>query len=120
VVSAASEAEGKRSLEPRSSRSAWAKLETLRKKEKEGKRKEKRREGKRKEGRREEGREKGKKGGKKEVLYVRSRGIGTCSSAFLPPYVAVWKFFFFSVLGSELRAFTLSHFTSPIFCDRVF
>jgi hypothetical protein len=29
-------------------------------------------------------------------------------------------FYFFAVLRLELRAFTLSHFTSPIFCDRVF
>jgi hypothetical protein len=26
----------------------------------------------------------------------------------------------FVVLGLELRAFTLSHSTSPIFCDRIF
>jgi hypothetical protein len=26
----------------------------------------------------------------------------------------------FEVLGLELRAFTLSHSSSPIFCDRVF
>jgi hypothetical protein len=29
-------------------------------------------------------------------------------------------FFFLAVLGLELRAFTLSHSISPIFCDRVF
>jgi hypothetical protein len=30
------------------------------------------------------------------------------------------KFIYFAVLGLELGAFTLSHSTSPIFCDRVF
>jgi hypothetical protein len=29
-------------------------------------------------------------------------------------------FFFFAVFGLELRAYTSSHSTSPIFCDRVF
>jgi hypothetical protein len=35
----------------------------------------------------------------------------------LKPYdpAILWVFFFFSVQGLELRAFTLSHHTSPIF-----
>jgi hypothetical protein len=34
--------------------------------------------------------------------------------------ITQWIFFFFAVLRLQLRAFTLSHSTSPIFCDRVF
>jgi hypothetical protein len=33
--------------------------------------------------------------------------------------VDIYLFIYFAVLGLELRAFTFSHNTSPIFCDRV-
>jgi hypothetical protein len=97
VVSAASEAEGKRSLEPRSSRSAWAKLETLRKKEKEGKRKEKRREGKRKEGRKEGGRKRERKERREERSFVcevkRHRYLQFCLFASLCCSLEIFFFF---------------------------
>jgi hypothetical protein len=38
-----------------------------------------------------------------------------------PFKVGPWKvWFFLAVMGLKLRAFPLSHSTSPIFCDRVF
>jgi hypothetical protein len=36
---------------------------------------------------------------------------------FLPSWPRSYLFFFFLVLGLELRAYTLSHSTSPFFCD---
>jgi hypothetical protein len=40
--------------------------------------------------------------------------------ARLPFQILFIYLFIFAILGLELRAFTLSHSTSPIFCDRVF
>jgi hypothetical protein len=44
--------------------------------------------------------------------------IAMCKLVLLPH--SHLFFFLFAVLGLELRAFPLSHSTSPIFCDRVF
>jgi hypothetical protein len=44
----------------------------------------------------------------------------SCHFPCLPHNHLISHFFFFEILELELRAFTLSHSTSPSFCDRVF
>jgi hypothetical protein len=43
-----------------------------------------------------------------------------CKALSSNPFPPKRNKYFFAVLGLELKAFTLSHSTSPIFCDRGF
>jgi hypothetical protein len=54
----------------------------------------------------------------KVLMSLRVPGVILSGCSFLSGYY--YYFIYFAVLGLELRAFTLSHATSPIFCDRVF
>jgi hypothetical protein len=52
------------------------------------------------------------------IVKIKPARVHTALLAWL--ILLLLFFFFFAVMGLELRVFTLSHSTSPIFCDRVF